>query len=82
MNQRAMIATAAASLMSLAMLAGLFAWAMAQDRRLTQVEEAVKREHEINVSQDQERSKSRDELREDIKAINAKLDRIMEGRNR
>jgi TolA-binding protein len=67
-------------LLSLAMLAGFFVWAVNQDRRLTTVELGVQQEHATNVAQDQERNRQQDQTRADLRAINEKLDRLLEGR--
>lgn len=67
-------------LVTLTMLAGFILWAMAQERRLTTVENGLKSEHDVNVGQDAERARQRDEIRSDLKAINEKLDRLVERR--
>lgn len=56
-------------LVSIAMLAGFFAWAMSQESRLTKVE-----------AQGKTLERSLDEMREDTKEINRKLDRLIEAR--
>lgn len=67
-------------LVTVAMLASFVIWAMAQERRLTTVENGLQTEHNINVTQDAERARQRDEIRSDLKAINDKLDRLVERR--
>lgn len=67
-------------LVTISMLAGFLVWAMAQERRITTVENGLKTEHEINLAQDLERARQRDEIRGDLKAINEKLDRLVERR--
>lgn len=67
-------------LVTIAMLAGFFTWAMVQEKRLTTVENGLTREHEVNLGQDVERLRQRDEIRSDLKAINEKLDRLVERR--
>ena len=48
------------------------------DTRLSLVEQAVIVQHASEIRQDQEMAESRRELRESIKAINEKLDRLIE----
>lgn len=67
-------------LVTVSMLAGFILWALAQERRITTVENGLRSEHEINLAQDLERARQRDEIRSDLKAINEKLDRLVERR--
>jgi len=65
-------------LLTMLMLAGFFVWSIAQDRRVTTVELGVKAEHEVNLQQDIAAQRMQDQTRADLKAINDKLDRLLE----
>lgn len=68
-------------LMTLAMLAGFMVWAMRQESRMTTLEVGLRGEHDINLQQDSERNRQQDQTRSDLKAINDKLDRLLESRH-
>lgn len=65
-------------LLTAIMMAGFFVWAIAQDRRVTTVEIGVRAANDANIQQDIESRRVQDQTRADLRAINDKLDRLLE----
>ena len=64
-------------LVTLSMLAGFMLWAMAQERRLTTVENGLLYERNTNVQQDQAKARSDDQMADRLQRIEEKIDRLM-----
>ncbi|BDU76286.1 hypothetical protein [Mesoterricola sediminis] len=67
-------------LTAMAIAGGLVAWGMRIESRISVVESTVAAQKEIDKRQDAEKDRSQDQVRADLKEIQAKLDRLIERR--
>lgn len=65
-------------LTAMAIAGGLVAWGMRIESRISVVESSLQTQKEIDKRQDAEKDRSQDQVRADLKEIQAKLDRLIE----
>ena len=65
-------------LLTIATLAGMFVWAMSQERRVTTIENNSENTKALQKSYEDRLVSTREEMKQDLREINAKLDRLVE----